>query len=258
MTSDQASALIEKYEQNKISKQDLGSLRRFTLTNLLNSIIVLPPEEAKLWLDSSHSKLSTAKLANAIGYKTKTDNIRQSFKELVLTYEAILKDKSIIISTKKTNIEVGEANEKKFLLFIDSRLNDETYQWPMNNKGALYRRIIWAYYLDTPPEEIKSAPSFFTRNKLVKDKLKDIDIKIVTGDVKSLDYSATSALEDMTDTMTSKAIANLKYELKKAKQEIVALREDNIKFEAQLKEAELKEEALLSNDIPSLKRGCAH
>jgi hypothetical protein len=258
MTNDQASALIKKYSQSKISKQELGSLRRFTLTNLLNSLIVLPPKEAKLWLDSSHSKLSTSKLALAIGYKTKTDNIRQSFKELVLTYETILKDKNIIESTKKTNIEISEANERKFLLFIDSRLDDETYQWPMNNKGALYRRIIWAYYLDTPPKEIKSAPSFFTRNKLIKDKLKDIDIKMVTGGVRSLDYSATCVLEEMTDTMESKAITYLKYELKKAKQEVVALREDNIKLEAQLKEVELKDEALLSKDIASFKRGCAH
>ena len=258
MTKDQVLALIQKFEQNKISKRDLGSLRRFTLTNLLNSLIALSPEEAKLWLDSSHSKLSTSKLAEAIGYGTATDNIRQSFKALVSTYEDILRDKNIIQSTKMTNKEVSEANSKNFLLFIDSRLDDESYQWPMNNKGGLHRRIIWAYYLDTPPKEVKHHPTFFTRTKLVKDKLEEIDLKIVNGDLKTLDYSAISALEEMEDTMSSKAIANLKYELKKAKQEIVALREDNIKLECQLKEFELRDDALLSNNIASLKSGCAH
>jgi hypothetical protein len=250
--------LFKKYELGVISKKDLGKLRRQKLIGVLDDIIKSSPIQAIKWLDKNRSKISTAKLAKSIGFRTKTDTIRQSFKDLVSQYEDELRENGIITTDKQTNIEVGEANAKAFSTFLRKRLKDRSYYWPKNNKGGIYRRIIWAYFIDVSPEQVESAPSFFTRNKAIKKQLDEIDLMIVNDQVKTLDYSSTSALDEMSDTMLSRALSNIRLELKNARTELFLLREQNADFEQRLKEYESKEKALLAKGINAFKTGSAH
>jgi len=250
--------LLRKYELGVISKKDLGALRRQKLIRVLDDIIKSSPKQANQWLDKNRSKISTAKLAKSIGFRTKTDTIRQSFKAIVTKYEDELRVNGIITTNKKTNIEIGEDNKKAFLLFLYKRLKDDTYCWPKNNKGGLYRKMIWAYFIDVSPEQVESVPSFFTRNETIKKQLDDIDLMIVDDQVKTLDYSSTSALNEMSDTMLSRALSNIRLELKNARTELFLLRDQNADFEQRLKEYESKEKALLAKGINAFKTGSAH
>ncbi|KGJ89613.1 hypothetical protein [Colwellia psychrerythraea] len=250
--------LLRKYELGVISKKDLGTLRRHKLISVLDDIIKSSPIQAIKWLDKKRSKISTAKLAESVGFDTQTDTIRQSFKALVSQYEDELRKNGIITTDKKTNIEVGEGNVKAFSTFLNNRLKDNSYYWPKNNKGGIYRRIIWAYFIDVSPELVKSAPSFFTRNIAIKTQLEEIDLMIVNDQIKTLDYSSASALDEMSDTMLSRALSNIRLELKNTKTELFLLREQNADFEQQLKEYESKEKALIAKGINAFKAGSSH
>ena len=52
-----------------------------------------------------------------------------------------------------------------------------------NNKNRIYHKKIWSFFLDQPIEDIKSAPTFFSKNITVKEKLADIDVMIANNAV---------------------------------------------------------------------------
>lgn len=251
--------LIEKFNNGSISHQDLGKLRRSAMTELLDNLLTLDADEVKkVWLDKKASKLSTSMLAKAIGYNTKTHNVRQSYKQLVSHCEEKLKERGIITTNKRTNAEVSEDNTRDFLAFLDERLNNSEYHWPKNDKGGVYRRVLWAMYLETEPDDIQQAPSFFSRDIDVANKLKEIDLLLVEDKVKWLDYKSASALDAMSDTMLSKALSNMRAELKKAREELVLLREQNAVYEKQLQFYQAKDDALSHSGIDAFKAGSAH
>jgi hypothetical protein len=251
--------LVEKFKLGTISHFELGKLRKLSLIELLDDLITLDANELKrLWLDKNASKLVTSKIAEAIGYDTKPHNVRQSFKKLVLKYEKVLKERGIIIKEKLTNEEVGQDNAKDFLAFIDERLNDVDYQWPRNEKGGVYRRVLWALYLDIDPADVKGTPSFFSRHSDVARKLIDIDLLLVEDKIKWLDYKSESALEAMSDTMLSRALSKYRVELKQAREELVLLREQNAELEQKLKFYDARDEAMVRSGINSFKAGSAH
>jgi ABC-type phosphate transport system auxiliary subunit len=122
------------------------------------------------------------------------------------------------------------------------------YQWPVNNKNKIYRRVLWAFYLDTDPVEITNIGAIMN-DKDIQTILADLDVKVVRQEVKKLDYAATSALEEMSDTMQSKAISKLTAETKELKEKLTIVNEEVRALRNQLKVYEARDESLINADI---------
>jgi hypothetical protein len=233
--------LTDKFDDDSISKQELGKLRRMLLENILSNIESSSNEDVKQYLDKKHSKIDRAKLANLIGYKTKPVNLRQSFKTEIEEAEKLLKERGVIATEAKNNSQVHDDNVSRFLTFIQVRLvkAEPAYHWPVNNKGRLFHRVIWAFFLNQSPNEIKSAPSLFYRNNDVKRALADIDIKLANEEIlKTLDYASESALDEMNDNMTSAALTKYRQQIKKANEILASEREERRKLEKKIWELE--------------------
>jgi hypothetical protein len=257
--------LVNLYESGVISKQQLGQLRRITLESLIDKILS-SDKEAGNWLDSKKSKLCTKKIAVGIGYGTEPVNIRQSFRLDLNICEKKLQQRGIIINESKTTKEIGDANVQGFLKFVNTRLESHIYQWPINKKGALYRKAIWAYFLDIPVVDVSTTPEMFSRNEEVKGVLLHIDKMIAEGTVKTLDHSAEAALDEVLDNMTSRSISTLRQQLKEVREKYSFEREEkkrlateNHELRNSLSFYEQKDRALLSgNGVDSLKKAGAH
>ena len=61
--------LIDKYELGqRLSKSELGKLRRIVLQEKLEMITALDSHQVVAWLDGYQSKIIPKKLADAVGY----------------------------------------------------------------------------------------------------------------------------------------------------------------------------------------------
>lgn len=238
------SQLIKKYDDEGLGKQELGRLRRILLEELLENIVNDLPN-IKQWLDKRETKLDTSKLAKAIGYGTKPHNIRQSFKGLVKQYEDKL-PKGVIKSSAQTNTQIRDENIIAFTKFLAERLEEPSYEWPRNLKGFLYRKGIWAYFLDIPPSEVKFLPAFFNNDSSVRDLLASIDVKIVKGEVETLSYEQDSAIDEMKGTMGDFAISSLRAKLKAKTEEVLMLREELESAKRELAQHKQKEKMRLT------------
>jgi len=229
--------LVEKFDNNSISKQELGKLRRMILEPILANISSCSDEDAAKYLDGKKSRLDKGKLAKLIGYKTEPVNLRQSFREEIRTLEEALEERGVIVNKAKSNQQVHDENITGFLKFIHDRLNMEkpAYYWPVNNKGRLYQKVIWAYYLNQDPVEIKSGPSFFSSDRDVKAVIAGIDTKLANDEIlKTIDYASESALEEMKDNMTSASISKYRQQIKKAYEALATEREEKRKMQEQV------------------------
>ena len=83
----------------------------------------------------------------------------------------------------------------------------------------------------------------------------EIDIKIANGELKTLDYATESALDEMSNTMESKAIAMLRRELKECQKNLVAEREARLDLEKKLAIYKQKQLMLLGKDKSAIKAG---
>lgn len=252
--------LIKKYsdQDNYLSKKELGQLRRYILTELLETILANNGQFANDWIDKNKTKLRTSKLATAMGYGTTSDNIRQSFKKIVRDCQDKLRDLGIITGESKTNIQKSNENLAAFTLFLQERLADIAYEWPQNIKGFLYRKAIWAYFLDIPLDEVKYMPSFFTSNEALGDLLSDIDARIYKAMVKTLPYDNASSLDEMSDVMLSRQLSAMRIKLKEKTTEVVMLREELRELQEDLDEMVQSKEFILKGGINAFKRGSAH
>lgn len=252
--------LIKKYsdQNNYLSKKELGQLRRYILTELLESILSNNGLCANDWIDKHKTKLVKSKLATAMGYKTTSDNIRQSFKVIVEDCENKLRDMGVITGESKTNIQKSNENLAAFTLFLQERLADIAYEWPKNIKGFLYRKAIWAYFLDIPPDEVKYMPSFFTSNEDLGELLAGIDTSIYKEQVKTLPYDNASALDEMSDVMLNRALSAMRKKLKEKTTEVLMLREELRELKEDLDQQEQSKEFILKGDINAFKRGSVH
>jgi hypothetical protein len=251
------SEFIKKYHVEGLSKQELGKLRRILLEELLDSIVI-DTNNIKQWLDNKETKFVTSKLAKAIGYNTKAVNIRQSFKRLVRKYEDKLKKDGILKGNAKNNIQIRDDNLKAFTIFLNERKSEPEYSWPRNLKGLLYRKGIWGYFLDIPPKEVSSIPSFFTTDEKMEELLSSIDVKIAKGEVKSIGYERESALDEMSETMSSHALSSLRQKLKAKTEEVLMLREELNNVQLKLKQYEYREKARLKGGKEAYKSGGIH
>jgi len=257
--------LQSEYDAGTIGKQALGSLRRFKLQDILNSILALPSSEVVGWLDKKKSRIDRSKLALAVGLRVKPDNLRQSFKSEIEAAEFKLRQLNVIISDSKTNKQIGDENVSHFLRFLEERLATSGYEWPINNKKRLYHKRIWSYFLDQSIEDIKSAPTFFSRNATVKEKLANIDVMIVKNEVKTICYASETALDEMQETMTSAAISKLRQQVKEVREQLVGEREERKRLESEnhaihieLEQYKARDKAMQSPSISGLKIAGAH
>jgi hypothetical protein len=258
------SVLQSQYESGTIGKQGLGQLRRLTLQNILDEILTLKDEDAKGWLDKGHSKLDRTKLAEAVGYETKSVNLRQSFKEIIEVAEEKLSQRKIIVNEAKTNIEVRDENVINFLAFMNERLANPKYEWPINKNNRLFHRRIWSYFLDQKIEEVKSVPAFF-RSTEVKQLFADIDVKIANNEVNTLSYASEAALDEMLDSMTSAAVSKLSQQLKETKERLASEREEkksleteNHTLKAELERYKARDQSMINSSLSSIKIAGAH
>ncbi|MGB0835398.1 MAG: hypothetical protein ACPGR2_12830 [Psychrobium sp.] len=258
-------ALQSEYDAGTIGKQALGKLRRLKLQDILNSILALPDSDAVSWLDKNKSRIDRSKLAFAVGLRVKPDNLRQSFKAEIEAAEFKLRQLKVIVNEPKTNKQIGDENASRFLEFIEERLANNSYEWPINNKKRLYHKKIWSFFLDQPIEDLKSAPTFFSRNTTVKEKLADIDVSIANKEVKTVCYASETALDEMQETMTSAAISKLRQQIKEVREQLVGEREERKRLESEnhalqieLEQYKARDKAMQSSSIVGLKVAGAH
>lgn len=245
MNNHELNSLIAAYENDTIGKQQLGTLRRLLLTDLLDSI-KSDPKLAKSFLSNNGNKLDRKKLANAVGYGLKTVNISQSFKDLVDETESSLKANDII--STKTDETIRQESVEDFKTWLNERIADHDFQWPVNNKNAVYRRVLWAFYLNADPSEITKAGSIMNDSD-IRNALAEMDVRIVRGEVETADYAAASALEEMSDTMQSKAIGKLSAEVKELKEKLANANEEIRNLKLDLKVYETRDQSLLKGNI---------
>ncbi|GAC32305.1 hypothetical protein [Paraglaciecola polaris] len=257
---DTKSKLIKKHDDEGLSKKELGQLRRILLTELLDKILADGNEDKYIgeWLDKKKTKIDKAKVAKAVGYDTKPDSIRQSFSELVKGYESKLLKAGILSGDSKTNAQIRKENLTAFTEFLNIRLNEPDYHWPRNVKGYLYRKGIWGYFLDIPPKEVTSMPSFFHNDESLERLLSGIDVKIAKELVKSINYESQSVIDEMSDTMTSHALSSLRQKLKAKTQEVVMLREELKTVQLELLQYRYKEKSRLKSGKNAFKAGIIH
>jgi len=225
--------LIEKFNNEEISKVDLGNLRRICLKEIFDKILQSNSDDIADYLSLNKSKIDRAKLAKFMGYETTTDSLRQTYKDEIEEVESVLRNRGVITGVVKSNKEVHSENIEGFTTFIQARLemNKPAYFWPVNNNGRLFQRVIWAMYLDQPIEQIKSGPNFFY-DEPIRGLIADIDAKLACGELlKTLDYASESASDEMNDCMTSAALRTARQQIKKLQEQKAALREDNKKLE---------------------------
>jgi hypothetical protein len=251
------SELITKHKHESLSKQELGQLRRILLTELLDKIM-LDVNNINEWLDKKKTKFDKSKLASAVGYETKPHNIRQSFSELVKGYETSLLEAKVLSGNSQTNSEIRKENLTAFTEFLNIRLNEPDYNWPRNAKGFLYRKGIWGYFLNIAPKEVTSIPSFFNDDEALEQLLSSIDVKIAKELVKSISYESQSAIDEMSETMTSFALSSLRQKLKAKSQEVVMLREDLKNVKLELQQYKYKEKSSLEGGKIAFKAGIIH
>jgi hypothetical protein len=242
MTKEQ---LVLAHQNNTIGKQQLGHLRRMVLTDLLKSLEA-NPALAQSFLKINGNKLDRAKLADKVGFGLKAVNISQSFKELIEETEASLKANEVIKTDSDAVLRQKSIDCLKE--WLNERIMNPAYQWPVNNKNKIYRRVLWAFYLDTDPVEITNIGAIMN-DKDIQTILADLDVKVVRQEVKKLDYAATSALEEMSDTMQSKAISKLTAETKELKEKLTIVNEEVRALRNQLKVYEARDESLINADI---------
>ncbi|MBU2969233.1 hypothetical protein KO527_07735 [Pseudoalteromonas sp. C2R02] len=258
--------LISQYEAGTIGKQQLGQLRRMVLEPLIEKILSSSVQDACDWLDDKKSKLCTKKIAAAVGYDIKPVNVRQSFKPELVSCQKKLKKRGVIVTDSKTTKEIGDENARDFLEFMDLRLCNKSYRWPINNKGQLYRKAIWAYFLDLPVVDVKNTPEMLSRNEDVKNMLSSVDVKIVEGKVKTLDHSSEAALDEVLNNMTSRSISTLRQQLKEVREKVSFEREEKKRLAEENEELlkkvafyEQKDKALISGSgVASLKKAGVH
>ncbi|SFD10134.1 hypothetical protein [Pseudoalteromonas denitrificans] len=250
--------LIEQYNDGSIGKTALGQLRRMMLNAVLSDISRLPDNEVIKYLNKKRSKIELKSIADKVGYGIEPVNIRQTFKAEISGFTQELIKRGLLKVGEKSSVERNSETVTALKEFITKRLQNEKYEWPVNLKGLLYRKALWAYFLDTPVDEVKYVSPLFSRDDEVRELLEVIDIKIVNGEVKTISYVADSALDEMQDTMTSRALSTLRQEMIKTQNKLMASKEENRQLKREIKQYEEEKKRMLTNNKSAFKAGSIH
>ena len=147
--------LIEQFEAGTINRQSKGVLRRIVIKEIFEDLIEQPLEIIAKILNEKRTKVDLKELAKLVGYEIKDTNIRQSFMNEVRPFQDKLREKGHIKVVEKNRTQEKDDNAKALIDFLHTRLAEPDYKWPMHLRGNLYRRAIWAYFIDTPLDEVK-------------------------------------------------------------------------------------------------------
>jgi hypothetical protein len=246
--------LVTLYKAGTISRQSLGVLRRAVIQETLESLSQQTSEVIGHVLNKQKSKVDLKKLSELVGYGIKPHNFRQSFMDEISKFQDDLRVNDQIKNADKSQSQQSDDNIAALIKFLNARLSEPDYKWPVNLKGMLFRRAIWAYFIDTPLEEIKYCGSVMSKSEVQK-LLIEIDVKIAKGELQTLDYGTESALDEMSNTMESKAIARLRKELKECQEDLVVEREARLDLERKLAVHEIKQKRLLGKEFSAVKAG---
>jgi hypothetical protein len=247
--------LVQQYKADIISRQSLGMLRRMVIQEVFKNLTEQPTMEViASILNKNRTKVDLHKLAEKVGYEIETDNIRQSFMDEVRKFQNDLRARGYITEDEKSRTQESKENTKALIDFIVLRLAETDYEWPTNLSGTLYRRAFYAFFIDTQLEEVKYVGSVMSKPE-VKELLAEIDVKIVNRELKTLSFASDSALDEMSNTIESKAISRLRKELKDCRDELVIEREAKFSLEKEVKQYKQRQKGLLGDTSSAIKYG---
>lgn len=225
---------------NKIEK---GKARTKKLATVLSEILSQDDDALRklhaTGLIDNGGKLSRKSIAEAVGLGCVPDTLRQNnaMKTLIKNADKQIQDRCILPTkiqdtTAKTKESIGKENEERFLSWLTS-IGTNDNPAPANHNNRLYRKALWAMYSEQELVDVKRTPTWFTSRDNVKSALDELDVKVVQGDVSTLDLSADSITDDMEGSMTSSLVRRLQGEIKDLKEKLHAEKEAR-------KDAELK------------------
>ncbi len=86
-------------------------------------------------------------------------------------------------------------------------------------------------------------------NLTIRSIIAQLDVKLANNELKTIDYSAVSAMEEMSNSMESKAINRLNQESKRLKEKLAVAHEEIRGLRAELDLYEERDKNLLSGNI---------
>ena len=238
---------------DKPSKQALGQARRHNLELILATIPVASDEEVKLLLNKKG--LDKAKLSEKIGLGVKPVNLRQSFKDEIKAAEQGIAERGLIVDADKKK---GSENAKLFIAWLDEKLADKNFLWPITHKKMLYRRAIWALFSEQDYDDVDRTPSLFSRDTDVKKKLSSIDLMLAEGELATQSYASETALDEFQDTMTNRQILSLNQKVKNLTEQLASERLEKENLAKEVNNLKKVNEGLLSGDVASVKLAGIH
>lgn len=238
---------------DKPSKQTLGKARRHNLELILATIPITSDEDVRELLKGNG--LDKAKLSEKIGLGVKPVNLRQSFRDEIKIAEQGIAERGL---TEGADKKTGNENAKLFISWLDEKLADNEFLWPITHKDTLYRRAIWAMFSEQDFDDVERTPSLFSRDQLVKNKLSTIDLKLAEGELGTQSYASETALDEMQDTMTNRQILSLNQKVKSLTEQLASERLEKGNLAKELKNLKKVNDELLSGDLPSIKLAGVH
>lgn len=155
--------------------------------------------------------------------------------------------------------DVGLENERKLLKMLDEMEQNGT-PFPVNAKGGLYIKALWARLSEQPLEEISKAPSWFNGRNACKTRLQDIKNKLAAGDLPTEETQTTTkdeALADLLDSSSNKTLQMMKSRMNSLKEtldseraEKIELRKKNDELQQEIRKLRMRDEMVLTGKTP--------
>lgn len=148
----------------------------------------------------------------------------------------------------KSSQDKGLENEIRLLSMLDEmEANGEPF--PVNRKGGLFVKALWAKLSGQPIEEIKKAPGWFNERRACKNRLAEIRTKLAQGNLQKSEQPISekdSALEDLRDSSSNKTVQMMKTRMNSLKEKLDSERAEKSKL--------MKDNKALRDELDRLKQ----
>ena len=249
-------------DQKGSDNNELGNLRVESFEQVVIPMLKkLTAEEIRAnWMRGKG--LNKAKLAEAVGWDCKTQSFRQNtrLEELFNGLETILEVDNKLEANgggkpdKTSTQRQGQGNEEALQSFIEGKLQAGT-PWPMDHRGTLYRKAVFAEMSEQPIDEVVRLPGWLSSRtgcKLVLDK---IDALVIQDELPTEDMSAYSAMDEVTEDMTNPLIRKLQAENKILQLTLEAERTEKLDWKRKHDQMAAREKGLMYGcKIPRLSK----
>lgn len=149
----------------------------------------------------------------------------------------------------------GQDNEDALLFMLDEmEKNNEPF--PVNGKGGLYVKALWARLSGQSVDDITKAPSWFNARHKCKERLETIKTKLAQGQLKKAEEVVTekdTALADLMDSSSNKTLQMMKSRMNSLKEKLDSeraerskLQQDNYALKDELSRLKQREEMILN------------